>query len=42
MKSEILKGSVYISLFIQLVIAFITFGGMFIEVPEDDRVLTIF
>lgn len=39
MKSEILKGSVYISLFIQIVIAFITFSGMFIEVPEDDRVL---
>ena len=39
MKSEILKGSVYVSLFIQIVIAFITFSGMFIEVPEDDKVL---
>ena len=39
MKSEILKGSVYVSLFIQIIIAFITFSGMFIEVPEDDKVL---
>ena len=39
MKSEILTNSVYISLFIQIVIAFITFSGMFLKVPEDDKVL---
>ena len=39
MKTELLKNSVYISLFIQVIIAIITFSGMFLKVPEDDKSL---
>ena len=39
MKNELLTSSVYISLFIQVVIGIITFSGMFVKVPEDDKVL---
>ena len=39
MKTKILTDSVYISLFIQIVIGFITFSGMFLKVPEKDKSL---
>ena len=39
MKTELLTNSVHISLFIQIIIAIITFSGMFVTVPENDKVL---
>ena len=39
MKTELLTNSVHISLFIQIIIAIITFSGMFVNVPENDKVL---